>query len=200
MNTPTKWVSLFSRSGSEIVSLARALNRYPDILITNKQEEDVKKELREHCKLLYLPKNPTLLDYEKLFPELYDALQLSNHKEETLITLHGYLRILPESFIAQFNHIYNGHPGLITEYPELKGKDPQEKAFKMRLKRSGSVIHKVIPEVDAGEVLASQETSLVDKTLDQVYEELALCSLSLWTHFIRDTFPIIGSINNFAKN
>lgn len=199
MNPPIKWVSLFSRSGSEIDSLARALNRYPDVLITNKPEDTVKKVLRDQCKLIYLPKNPTLLDYEKLIPELHSVLELINPKEQTLVTLHGYLRILPESFIKEFSHIYNGHPGLITEFPILKGKDPQEKAFKLGLTKSGSVIHKVTPIVDDGEIVASQEVDLIGKNLDQVYDELAISSLSLWTSFIRSDFPEIGSINNFKN-
>ena len=199
MNTPIKWVSFFSRSGKEITSLASSLNRYPDILVTNKLEEDVKKELLNNCKVLFLPRNPGLIDYENLVPALHSALDIENPKEQTLITLNGFLRILPKAFIEQFDHIYNGHPGLITEYPELKGKDPQEKAFRLKLTHSGSVIHKVTPEVDEGEVVAAEKVCITEMNLNQVYDELAVSSLALWTKFIRHTFPEIGSINNFIK-
>ena len=53
-------------------------------------------------------------------------LYLVNNLKHDLITLHGYLRIIPENICKQCKHIYNGHPGLINMYPELKGKDPQE--------------------------------------------------------------------------
>jgi methionyl-tRNA formyltransferase len=185
MKNPIKWVSFFSRTGKELTVLASSLNRYPDVLVTNKPEEDVKKELLNNCKVL--------------LPALRSALDIEDSKAQTLITLNGYLRILPKSFIEQFDHIYNGHPGLITEYPVLKGKDPQEKAFRLKLTHSGSVIHRVTPEVDEGEIVASEKISITEMNLNQVYDELAVSSLSLWTNFIRHTFPEIGSINNFIK-
>ena len=48
--------------------------------------------------------------------------------DNTLITLNGWLRIVPPDKCAKYN-IYNGHPGLITKYPELKGKDPQQRMW-----------------------------------------------------------------------
>jgi folate-dependent phosphoribosylglycinamide formyltransferase PurN len=47
---------------------------------------------------------------------------------DAIVTLHGWLRVIP-AYVCERSRIYNGHPGLITKYPELKGKDPQVRAF-----------------------------------------------------------------------
>ena len=38
--------------------------------------------------------------------------------------------------VCEKRNIYNGHPGLITQYPQLKGKDPQQKAIDLGLEYS----------------------------------------------------------------
>ena len=93
--------------------------------------------------------------------------------------MHGYLRIIPEYLCTNF-HILNLHPGLITTYPELKGFNPQEKAFKLGLPTSGVVIHEVIPEVDSGKIIAAKETSIAGLTLDEVYTRLHDLATSTW--------------------
>ena len=105
---------------------------------------------------------PTLEEYEEAlfyFPE-------------AIITLHGWLRIMPPSICEKFK-IYNGHPGLITDYPELKGKDPQERMFNDgNYTYYGSVVHKVVPEVDSGEIVSEVKRFNTMKSLDEVYEGL----------------------------
>ena len=93
-------------------------------------------------------------------------------KDNVLVTLHGYLRILPPSFCDK-TRIYNGHPGLITKHPELKGFNPQKKAFEAgTYKTVGSVIHEVIPELDSGDVVAEGE-------INNDFDNLENCTLAL---------------------
>ena len=33
-----KWVAFFSQTGSEIVNISRAIDRWPDLVVTNKQD------------------------------------------------------------------------------------------------------------------------------------------------------------------
>ena len=33
-----KWVAFFSQTGTEIVNISKKINRYPDLIVTNKQE------------------------------------------------------------------------------------------------------------------------------------------------------------------
>ena len=108
------WIAFFSQTGSEIVNISKALEREPDLIVTNERPDHLRK-INEGIELCYvLPNKPTLADYEGV---------LSAY-ENPLITLHGWLRIVPEEIASEYE-IYNGHPGLITLYPELKGKDPQ---------------------------------------------------------------------------
>jgi len=147
------WKTFFSQSGSEIYEISKNIGRFPDAIITNKSFDELDKinpNLLESCfeRFIFLPKKPTVEEYREAI------------RNADVITLHGYLRILPPEICGRFK-IYNGHPGLITKFPELKGKDPQAKVwykhFEKPYKLHGHVIHEVIPEVDAGKVVSEKE-------------------------------------------
>ena len=85
--------------------------------------------------------------------------------------------------------IYNGHPGLITDYPELKGKDPQVKAFKGikegRYNTAGAVLHKVVAGVDEGRVILEERFNTFNLELDDLFRILRDRSLYMWCKFLR---------------
>ena len=177
------WIAFFSQTGTEIYNLCNALGRYPDAIVTNKQNiEGINEDLirvttfREQKlneTLWYvLPPKPTVLNYESIFINF----------KTPIITLHGYLRILPEKICKKYE-IYNLHPGLINKFPSLKGFNPQERAFKEGYKLAGCVIHRVIPQVDEGEILMSQGISIEGMSLDGVYGALRDTALDLWRSF-----------------
>jgi folate-dependent phosphoribosylglycinamide formyltransferase PurN len=180
------WVALFSKTGSEIVEVSKRIGRWPDVIITNKIDSvnTVHPELQEHLikteyKGFYrITNNPIYDDYITLFAKA-NILQ----RDGVLITLHGYLRILP-GFLCNTHEIYNGHPGYIIKYPELKGKDPQKRAFEGKYKTAGCVIHKVTDKVDEGEVILSREVCMFNsETLDQFIKRLHNVSIDLWVEF-----------------
>lgn len=179
------WITFFSQTGTEINNICKSLNIYPDAIITNKQTiEGVNKELfatttfREHKlnQTIYylLPVKPLLESYRII---------LSKFKNP-VITLHGYLRIIPKEICEEYE-IYNLHPGLIDKYPSLKGFNPQERAFTGGYKLAGCVIHKVTPGVDEGEILMSQGVNIEDKNLNEVYDALRDTALDLWKSFFK---------------
>ena len=146
------WTAFFSHTGSEIVNVANKIGRYPDVVITNKPpgSDAIHEGIRE-C--VYAPKKPTVQDYRAMLDP------------DTVVTLHGWMRIVPPAICKEYE-MYNLHPGLVTKYPELKGMDPQKRVFDNDYARNGGlkeyktvgcVIHKVIPEVDDGLVLAECE-------------------------------------------
>jgi folate-dependent phosphoribosylglycinamide formyltransferase PurN len=168
------WITFCSQTGTEIMNLSLSINRVPDMIVTNnykKLSSTVLEWIKEQkINVTILPFNPTIESYSKLNYEV----------DGTLITLHGYLRILPASFCKKYV-ILNGHPGLITIYPELKGKDPQEKAFNLGLTTIGSVIHRVTEGVDEGEVITVVEKSILPKSsLEDYYTYLKEASLEAW--------------------
>lgn len=172
---PRKWVVFFSQSGKEVADLAERVGRWPDLLVTNNRPNTIREIDPRIIPGTYaiLSNRPTQEEYEDV---LYGY-------EDSLITLHGWLRIVPES-ICNTYQIYNGHPGLITKYEFLKGKDPQEKAYNMGLRTSGSVIHKVSKGVDEGEVVDSYEVTIEGLELDEIFLKLRESSLYLWIKFL----------------
>jgi folate-dependent phosphoribosylglycinamide formyltransferase PurN len=168
-----KWVAFFSQTGSEIIELSKALGRKPDLLVTNNFEEKIKfhPEVRRLDVTIQSARHSLLMDYFRA-QQVFDPLS-------TLITLHGYLRIIPEDICNKYG-ILNGHPGLITLYPELKGKDPQIRAWEGKHPLIGSVVHQVIPEVDGGKIYKTVAYTNRCDSLDEMYGKLKQSSLESW--------------------
>lgn len=184
------WVVYVSQSGGEVFDICRNLDIIPKLLVTNnikKLRTDVTKYLYTNgCNIKTVPFNPQISDY------LQEDILSSN-----IITLHGYLRILPAELINSYSPrvIYNGHPGLITYYPELKGKDPQIRAWEGKYELVGSVIHKVTEGVDEGGVVRFSAVKNVATDLDMMYELLRQTSLDSWIKFFKDQILKLDSSN-----
>ena len=175
------WIALFSQTGQELIDISNQIDRVPDLIISNNHPSNVFNILKgvEYRWLTTFGKEAKTLD-------ILD--EVVKEPEETLITLNGWLRIVPPDKCSKYN-IYNGHPGLITKYPELKGKDPQKRAWNDMHKYDsvGSVVHRVVEEVDAGEIATVSEVSSASLlTLDDVYQSLRSTSLGSWGSFLKE--------------
>ncbi len=173
----TTWIALFSQTGSEIAALSKALNRSPDFVITNADMDSVDPEVDINFRIN---------NDEAKTLDILENLEFDI--DSTLITLNGWLRIVPPDKCSKYN-IYNGHPGLITKYPELKGKDPQQRAWDNidNYDEIGSVVHKVVEEVDAGEIV--REMAVPTKyigSLDATYDALRITSFTAWCSFLKE--------------
>lgn len=191
------WKALFSQSGSEIYEVSTRIGRFPDTIITNRSFEELDKinpKLLEVAfdRFIFVPKKPTVEEYREAI------------KSADMVTLHGFLRVLPPEICGRYR-IYNGHPGLITRFPELKGKDPQKKVWELHTKTAyfehGHVIHKVVPEVDAGAVIAEKKfysanihTEFAD--LSAFIDYLHKLAIDNWVEFIKK--QSILNNNNYA--
>lgn len=173
-----RWIAFFSQTGSEIVELSKALGRKPDLIVTNNFEEKIKFSpgLRDLGVTIQSARHDTLMTYFRN--------QVVFNPDMTLITLHGYLRIIPEDICTKYD-ILNGHPALITKFPELKGKDPQIRTWEGKYQIIGSVVHKVTPGVDEGEVLSSVCYSNRCESLDEMYGKLKQTSLESWVWLLK---------------
>jgi methionyl-tRNA formyltransferase len=171
------WTALFSQTGSEIYEVSEKLNRYPDMILCNKQDDfgSINTNLLGKAPIIFTDLKPTMEQYLHYIPE------------DSLVTMHGWLRIVPGE-VCDKRTIYNGHPGNIVDRPELKGFNPQEKAWKAGHDWGGCVIHEAVAEVDAGEVEVLGVENIKNLTLDQTYSILHDLSVSLWVGFLRKKF------------
>ena len=176
------WIALFSQTGSEIVNISKKLERRPDLVITNNRPDHLRTMDPEIVSQNYIlhetlnkPKEETLTNIFRQYSK----------DTELIITLHGWLRIIPPKLCDKYN-IFNGHPGLITKYPELKGKDPQVKMMNGNYDTMGCVLHEVTAGVDEGKVLSSKEVSREGLEEQDIFRILANISQDLWVEFLKD--------------
>jgi len=174
------WIVFFTQTGSEIIDLIQYFNVRPDCIVTNKQSiDDINPALKAEitsgkCNIVHLPSAPNTQDY----------LNVLKDYDNPIITLHGYLRIIPKDVCLKYE-MYNLHPGLITEYPDLKGKDPQLRAFQKKYEIVGCVLHKVVPEVDSGEIIDSFRIGVKDYSYERIIVELRSVAIILWRKFLK---------------
>lgn len=180
------WKAFFSQSGSEIYEISKLLGRFPDNIITNKSLENIEKInprlLEEAYKsFVFIPRVAAPIEYKT-------AIGVAS-----IVTLHGFLRILPPEVCFRYS-IYNGHPGLITRYPELKGKDPQARVWNEYKDNArlyhGHVIHKVISAVDDGQIEATAYFKSNDlygeyKNIETYIAELHRIAIHNWVAFLK---------------
>jgi phosphoribosylglycinamide formyltransferase-1 len=156
--------------------VSKLLGRWPDLIITNERPDHLRKiHPALEGKVAFVENKPTEEELSMILGQYGNPL----------VTLHGWLRIMPPHICNRFE-IYNGHPGLITEYPELKGKDPQQKAFDLGLESSGCVIHRVTEGVDEGEILRSRKVSIKGLEIGELFHILHSISVSLWVDFLKN--------------
>lgn len=169
-----KWITFFSQTGAEIADLSESIGRWPDLIITNKRPENLRTIDPRIVEYGYteIPNKPTTSDLDAVL------------QDNAIITLHGWLRIMPEVICNKYL-IYNGHPGLITKYPELKGKDPQVKAHKLGHEVAGAVIHKVTAGVDEGRVIMEEYFNASQLDLDELFRILRDRSLYMWSNLLK---------------
>lgn len=168
------WVAFFSQTGSEIYNISKKLHRSPDLIITNKQSlEGVNQNLINEygAKIFQISKSPTIEEYKHHIPE------------NSFITLHGWLRIVPEEICDQYE-IYNLHPANILLHPHLKGKDPQKRAAAEQLKWSGNTIHRCTSELDGGKIMEYSTVLIECLTESEIYEKLHKDATNLWFIFL----------------
>jgi len=167
------WFAMFSQTGSELQEVCKRLNKWPDVVVTNAAEVDT--SIWSKSMLVQVDAKSKV--ESKLYNSLFEAFSAG---DEPLVTLHGWLKIVPEDVCKRYQ-IFNGHPGDIQKFPQLKGKDPQKKAFELRLPFSGCVIHRVTAEVDGGPIVMHDEVAIAHcKNVDQVIATLKKTSIEQW--------------------
>ena len=171
-----KHIALFSQTGTEIFDLYELGHRPDQIIHNHRPQDNMSKPLVEAYfgQMDHIPRSFSK-DVKTLRSMLGDP-------KKCYITLHGWLSIIPKEICDEYE-IYNGHPGLITEYPELKGFNPQKRAYEGSYEYVGSIVHRVTADVDEGEVLLGVSVLNTANNLTEMYDDLRKTSLEAWIGF-----------------
>lgn len=175
-----KWYSLFSHTGKETENLVRQGCMPLELAITNNRD--------------YRGSLPCEFRYD--FGRVNDFLTSPGLvRPGSLITLNGYMGVLPGYVLEYLDSIhcqvYNIHPAPIQVYPELRGKDPQERLYEGLRNGTygyiGAVIHKVDTGVDTGEIVHQKlKMPPVCFTKEDIYRELHELGTQMWVEFFEE--------------
>jgi phosphoribosylglycinamide formyltransferase 1 len=91
-----------------------------------------------------------------------------------LVCLAGFMRLLTPSFVDRWSgRMLNIHPSLL---PQFKGLDTHRRALEAGAERHGATVHFVVPEMDAGPIVAQDSIAV---RADDTEETLAARVLEL---------------------
>ncbi len=178
---------LVSGSGSNLQALIDASERHelPSVeialVISNKANAvGLQRALIHKIPTLYLPWSWTRQEVEAKLVAVLTLFQID------LIVLAGWMRIFTPDFIAQYpNRIINLHPALLPDdgkgntfttssgsvVPVLRGLHVIERALESNMRVTGSTVHYVVPEVDAGPMICRQEVLIEDDDTEETLHE-----------------------------
>ena len=131
------------------------------------------------------------------------VLTLLKRRNIDLILLIGFMRILSDKFVKEYDHkILNIHPSLLPKYAGGMNNNVHEQVLQNKDKVTGCTLHYVTATVDAGPVYAQQHVPVApDDTVDtlktkvqkaeqelllQAVRELADKQNNAWTYYSRN--------------
>jgi phosphoribosylglycinamide formyltransferase-1 len=104
---------------------------------------------------VYLLDYSSFADKRNFFRELLHTL---DKLAPDYIVLAGFMRILPPELVEQYQgKMVNIHPALLPKFPGLR---THERILRTKEKFHGSSVHFVIPELDAGPIIAQSRLSI----------------------------------------
>lgn len=131
-----------SGNGSNFEAIVKYLQKRNDIDIT----------CLSNIKDAYILKRAKNLGIKNKFLPYEDNFDYFSENKFDLVTLAGYMKILPDNVLNEMGNVINIHPSLL---PAFKGsKDAIKDAFFAGVKVSGVTVHKVTLDVDGGKIIA----------------------------------------------
>jgi phosphoribosylglycinamide formyltransferase 1 len=190
---------LISGSGSNLQALIDAIEsqQLPGVeialVVSNKADAyGLLRALKHRLPALYLPwgqrtvgaqfigPKPAMSESESRLTNLLQLFQVD------LIVLAGWMRILSAAFLEQFpQRVINIHPALLPEkgtgstyttsngilIPVFRGLHSVQQALDAGIKITGSCVHFVTPEVDAGPVICREEVVIEEGDTEETLHE-----------------------------
>ncbi|GAC1379849.1 MAG: phosphoribosylglycinamide formyltransferase [Ktedonobacteraceae bacterium] len=179
---------LISGSGSNLQALIDAIEgkklsgvEIALVVSNNARAPGVQRALKHNVPIIYLP----WIQRETSEAQLIALLRLF---EIDLIVLAGWMRILSGAFLQQFpQRVINLHPALLPDdgtgstyttkdgmvIPVFRGLHAIKQALDAGVRVTGSTVHYVTPEVDAGPVICREEVAIEEgDTQESLHERL----------------------------
>ena len=101
-------------------------------------------------------------------------LQALNEARIELVCLAGFMRVLSASFISHFEgRILNIHPSLLPAY---RGLDTHNRALADGVKEHGCTVHLVVPELDAGTIIAQAKVPVLEGDTEETLSARVLAA------------------------
>jgi phosphoribosylglycinamide formyltransferase-1 len=146
---------LISGRGSNMTALIEAAraNDYPAeiaLVVSNRPEAAGLARAREAGVATAIVDHRPFGEDREAFERALDA-QLSAYRID-FVCLAGFMRLLTPWFVTRWSgRMLNIHPALL---PQFKGLDTHRRALEAGVKQHGATVHFVVPEVDAGPIVA----------------------------------------------
>jgi phosphoribosylglycinamide formyltransferase-1 len=97
-------------------------------------------------------------DDRAAFERALDAELVRHHID--LICLAGFMRLFTPSFVERWSgRMLNIHPALL---PQFKGLHTHRRALAAGVKQHGATVHLVVPEMDAGPIIAQEAVPVLE--------------------------------------
>ena len=179
---------LVSGSGSNLQALIDAIEsgqlpRTRIVLVVSNRADaaGLQRALKHKIPAMYLPWARRREESEAKLQALLELFQVD------LIALAGFMKIFTAEFIMRYpERIINLHPALLpddggstyttsdgTVIPAFRGAHVVPDALKAGVKVTGTSVHYVIPEVDAGPVICREEVKIEEgDTEDTLHERI----------------------------
>jgi phosphoribosylglycinamide formyltransferase-1 len=101
-------------------------------------------------------------------------LQALNEARIELVCLAGFMRVLSASFLSHFEgRILNIHPSLLPAY---RGLDTHKRALADGAKEHGCTVHIVVPELDAGPIIAQVKVPVLEGDTEETLSARVLAA------------------------
>ncbi len=161
-------VVLISGNGSNLQALIEAiqtgeLEAQLEVVVSNRREAyGLVRAEKANVPTLYFPLKPYLEGGQSR--EAYDAdlaERVAGYAPD-LIVLAGWMHVLSPAFLDRFpQRVLNLHPALPGQFPGTHAIERAYAAFqKGEIEHTGIMVHWVVPEIDAGPVIATANVSI----------------------------------------